>query len=282
MADGAASPLSTAGDDGEGGISALHDDILLHIIARLPFTDAARTSVLASRWRHLWRSTPLVLDDAHLPDPARAAAAVCRFLAAHPGPFHTVRLRHCRFASLYSNLPDWPRLLAAKGTQDLSLFHKPTLPQPNLPADILRCASLQCLSLAFWRFPADLSRGAGINLPHLRMLHLTSIDITESDLDYLLAVSPVLQTLTLARIKNRRLHLRSQSLRWVLVGLSRVEDFAVVDAPLLESLVLLEASSIPGGDHARVKIVCAPNLRVLGYLDPRVHKLHIGGNVIRV
>jgi hypothetical protein len=74
MADAGASLVSTAGFDGEDAISALHDDILLYIIALLPFTDAARTAVLASRWRHLWRSTPLVLDDAHIPEPARHVA----------------------------------------------------------------------------------------------------------------------------------------------------------------------------------------------------------------
>ena len=183
MSDGAASPLSTAGED---GINALHEDLLLHIITRLPFTDAARTAVLASRWRHLWCSTPLVLDDAHLLEPARAAAAVARVLSVHPGPFRTVRLRHCRFASLYRKVVEWQRLLVAKGPEELALFNKPTQFQPYLPADILRCASLQCLSLAFWRFPFDLSHGAGVILPHLWMIHLISIDISEMDLDYLL------------------------------------------------------------------------------------------------
>jgi hypothetical protein len=266
-------------DDGEDGIDALHDDLLCHIIARLPVTDAARTAVLTSRWRHLWRhlwrSTPLVLDDAHLPQLARAAAAA-RFLADHPGPFRTVHLRHCRFDSLDRELAEWPSLVATKGTQELALFNRSQRNPVVLPADILRCASLQSLSLAFWKFPVDLS---AIILPHLRTLHLISIDMTELDLDYLLAVSPVLHTLTLARAKHKRVHLRSQSLRWLLVGLYGVEDFAVVDAPLLESLVLLDT---PVYRMSYVDIACADNLRVLGYLDPRVHILYIDGNVISV
>lgn len=54
----------------------------------------------------------------------------------------------------------------------------------------------------------------------------------------------------------------------------------MVDSPLLERLILL----LPpwgGADCVRVNIACAPNLRVLGYLDPRIHRLQIGDDVIQ-
>ncbi|XP_051201781.1 F-box/FBD/LRR-repeat protein At1g51370 [Lolium perenne] len=289
MADGAA-----AGHGGKDRLNGLHDDLLHQIIAHLPFTDAARTSVLAARWRQLWRSTPLAIDDGHLPVPARATSAVARFLEEHPGPFRTVRLRHCRFASLD---PTWPRLLAGKGTlQELALHNKVGKVQPypaRLPAEILRCASLRCLSLALWEFPGDLSGGADIILPQLRVLELINIYISKEDLDTLLAFSPVLETLTVRGPwafrsgafwnyhKGKRFHLRSQSLRSVVLGLSGVEQFEVTDAPVLESLILKEQSAAGGDDGGRISIAFAPNLRVLGYLEPRVHTLQIAGNVIR-
>jgi hypothetical protein len=289
-ADGVASISSTTrGYDGEGRIDALHDDLLRHIIAWLPVTDGARTAALASRWRHLWRSTLPVLDDARLPQ-LEHAAGVARVLTVHRGPFRAVRLRQCRFDSLDRELANWPRLLSAKGTQELALFNKAVLlphlgctPRPRnspkpmrLPSDILRCTSLQCLSLAFWKLPDGLS---GVLLPHLRTLELIGMGMTELHLDCLLAASPVLHTLTLACIKDKRVHLRSQSLRCLRVGLSGTEDFAVVDAPLLESLVLLDT---PVSRGCVVDIACADNLRVLGYLDTRVHNLYIGGKLIWV
>ncbi|XP_021316673.1 F-box protein At5g03100 [Sorghum bicolor] len=47
--------LAVAGNDDRLG--SLPDDALLHVLSLLPSEDAARTCVLARRWRHLWRFT---------------------------------------------------------------------------------------------------------------------------------------------------------------------------------------------------------------------------------
>uniref|UniRef100_A0ACD5UGR4 Uncharacterized protein n=6 Tax=Avena sativa TaxID=4498 RepID=A0ACD5UGR4_AVESA len=278
MADGAAS-----GYRGENRIDALHEDLLGEIITRLPATDAANTASIARDWRHLWRSTPLVLRDCKLPE-ARRAAIVARVLDEHPGPFRTISLISSSFASLDLELADWPRLLATKRTQKLALINMPTGAQPivsRVPTDILRCGSLQELSLAFLTLPEDLPRVAVDGFPNLRELCLVRTATSYQDLEYLLAASPVLQTLMfICDLTPTRVHVRSRSIRCVLAGLSGVEEFTVVDAPLLERLFLFQPPW-GGADCVRVKIACSLNLGMLGYLDPRIHRLQIGDNIIQ-
>ncbi|KAM0919091.1 hypothetical protein ACQ4PT_008487 [Festuca glaucescens] len=277
MADGAA-PLSAA--RGRDRLSALSDDLLHKIITQhLPVTEAARTAALASRWRHLWSSTPLVLRDAALPELARDAL-VPRVLAEHPGHFRTVILHDCRLASLDRELPGWPLVLARKDTQQLDLLPNQVDTFPCIPEGILRCGTLKELSLGYWAFPVDLSRGANISLPDLRSLTLIMVVISDQDLEHLVATCPALKTLHLSSKGPTHVRLRSPSLQCALVGLWMVEDLAVVDAPLLERLVLFLPPRYDG--VVRVKIIGhAANLRVLGHLDTRVHRLQIGDIVIQ-
>lgn len=104
---------------------------------------ATPTAILATRWRGIWRSSPLFLRDAdllHAPsedEPSRAAATIGRILADHPGPFAKVHLTCYSYASRERELAEWARLLAARGVQDLILISDRDIP----PCTHLYCAS---------------------------------------------------------------------------------------------------------------------------------------------
>ncbi|CAL4962819.1 unnamed protein product [Urochloa decumbens] len=214
--------FSSPGGGGWGGveedhISALPDEILRDIISCLPAKDAARTAALSSRWRPLWRSTPLVLVDTLLvpgdgsltreAESAAAVAAVSRVLEAHPGPFRFVDLTTGAMDAHRAELARWFYLLAVKGVEELFLVNRPRPMDLPLPPAIFSLASVRRLHLSIRRFPntADLPRGAAF--PHLRELGLGCVVIEDRDLDFILARSPVLETLVF-HLSKKQVNLR--------------------------------------------------------------------------
>ena len=293
-----------AGDDtasdSDGGadiISGLPDDVLSSIVSLLPVKEAARTAVLSSRWRRLWASNPLVLDDMELilsnpSDVSAVAATVSDAMRAHPGPFLSVSLT-CYFRDADEHvLRRWVRVLASKGAQELVLNNIPWAELDLLPGALLECRSLQRLRISDWRFP-DTSGAPAVPaaLPRLRELVLGSSIIQEQDLERVLASSPVLRTLVfvLSAGVPAQVRLSSRSLGCVVLWHSVAEELAVVAAPLLERIIIHQTSASPsacrwdGSRSMRIKIGSASSvLQALGFLNPTCHELQIGETVIKV
>ncbi|XP_025822173.1 F-box/FBD/LRR-repeat protein At1g13570-like [Panicum hallii] len=287
----AARRASAADPDGIDRISGLSDALLRDIVSRLPCKDAARTAVLAARWRGVWLAAPLAVVDAHLlgrrhpasADAAAAAvtAAVSRALAAHPGPFRCAHLVSGLMDARQPHLKRWLRLLAAKGVQELVLVNRPCPREVPLPDTLFRIATLTRLYIGFWKFPRAASL-QGASFPNLRELGVCSVVVEDGDIDSLVARSTVLEILNIqGSVKGLRLV--SRSLRCVQICASVVESIAVVSTPCLDRLILWEVRGSPNpasGLRTRIKIGIAPKLRILGYLDPAQHLLEIGGTVI--
>ncbi|KAL6609432.1 hypothetical protein ACP70R_039401 [Stipagrostis hirtigluma subsp. patula] len=274
----------TAPGDGEDHIGRLPDTLLANIIHRLPTNDAGRTAALSPQWRRVWRATPLLVDDAHFarggaggPRDIPVVRALSRCVAAHPGPVGGVRITRVSFYDHEYPLGRLVAALADKGVQDLILFNRPWPLDMPLPADILRCTTLHRLYLGVWKFPKTTAARPPA-FPHLRELGLFHSIVRNEDLDALLAHSPKLEVLSVVMSYGdpSRLRLASHSLEVAVDWMSFVDEVVVQDAPCLKRLLFESVDK-----DRLVKIVRAPKLEVLGFLDLSLHVLEIGGTVIR-
>ncbi|CAO2170513.1 unnamed protein product [Urochloa humidicola] len=291
---------SGRGGGGEDRISRLPGAVLSDIVSRLPAKDAARTAALSRRWRRVWASAPLVLDDSDLlalparggrrdPEPKQWYAvtdAVSRIFIDHRGPIRCVRLTCCfmELAARHGMLGRWLRRLAGGGAEHLVLVNRPFPIFLPLPADVLRIASLRTLYLAFWRFPDTPGhpRGPAV-FPRLQEIGLYHVFVEDRDVDHLLACSPVLEKLAfVANLYKGPFRIRSRSLLCLVFWKSVTDELAVVVAPRLQRLILWQAYPCETDSRfrIRVRIGYTTELKVLGYLEPAIHQLEIGDTII--
>lgn len=303
--DAAAVVVPLAGSSEEDRISQLPEDIQRTIVSKLPVKDGGATVVLSSSWRSIWSSIPLVLDDVQLrpagvdelvdddedteliEDISRDVVwdKVTAILRSHPGPFRLVRLT----SSPASSLRAWLRIMAAKGVEELVVLNCewPTA-MMVLSVELLRCQSLKRLHLALSQMPHLPVPGRpghrrAVHFPNLEQLVLCHAFVPETDIRDFLAGCPVLKMLAFIEGSGVPPYLDVLCPRLECLLLWQFKPLKLtVDAPRIERVILWRTNQFFVPPRTRIIVRGAPNLRILGYLDPRLHILESGDTVIKV
>uniref|UniRef100_A0ACD5U332 Uncharacterized protein n=2 Tax=Avena sativa TaxID=4498 RepID=A0ACD5U332_AVESA len=250
-------------------ISLLPDEILSTVISLLPTKDAARTTVLSRRWRPLWRTSPLNLDDGHLP--RFAWKCISKILSEHRGPGRRLSLRHIVHLKTTPNLARWLGSPALDNLEVIRIYYHYEL---LLPVSVFRFApTLRHASLGGCRFPEDAP--PGLAFPQLKHLILKDVEVSEDALHGLLSACPALEILQLDWCSGfDRVVIDSPTLRrFGVVADGYLDRLVIRDAPRLERLVAF--------DYMDITVIRAPRLQMLGFLDSYKTTLHVGAMVSR-
>lgn len=256
-------------------LGELPDAILLSILSYLPLRDAARSTVLSSRWRRLFDQSLLDFNACQPfpPEGGRGCVwlihAIDSILASgRPIPVRSFRfLMYGRgFTDHMGSVSGWFRVLATRGIRevDVDMFHMAW--KLTLPASLLQLASLETLRVCF----CDLPKDAALRLPVLRTLYLSNVKMSKESLQAMLSNCPSLECAKLDNITGvEKICLLSKSLVHLYCDFGNLSELIVENAPNLEELVGIHFPN----RGATVKIVFAPKLQVLGYLAKNVRPL---------
>ncbi|KAM0838958.1 hypothetical protein ACQ4PT_060625 [Festuca glaucescens] len=263
-------------------ISNLADSTLVTILSRLCMDEAARCSILSSRWRHLFPST-LLNFRAFTRSGRNVVKAVTSILAAYPDePVRSFRTGMLFFRPQDKAAVDvWLRDLSNRGIEELSLWFGFDEKRRPIPESLFACSSLRRLHVINGTFP-DTTEAAAASLARLTKIELSDVSISQNSLSSLLSQCTVLEHLTIQFTgKLRSLHLRSRSLK-VLNSTGDFETLVIDDAPNLERVV----DKLMNQRAVDIEVVHAPKLEFLGCLGMS-NEIDVGdtifaGKVMRV
>ncbi|CAL4977081.1 unnamed protein product [Urochloa decumbens] len=170
-------------------ISFLPDAVLCSVISLLPIKEGARTQILSSRWRPLWRSAPLNLDTCGR---SISKAVLSRILSGHRGGARCFNVSYSVLGGDSATLDGWLRSAALDNLQELDFwFSSSASPRPLVPHSTLRFSStLRVAKFNYCKFPDGTAHQ--IHFPNLQQLQLCSVTISEDSLHAMLAGCPVL------------------------------------------------------------------------------------------
>lgn len=184
------------GDEGLSVLSALPDSILVYILSLLQTKDAVRTSILSTRWKHLWASVPNLnfilpheIDETSLHN---FMNFVDRVLHLHDLQFiQTFSIMAGRRGAQIdlNRFNAWIGALIKRRVLEIHLDYDQI---PKLPSSLFTCESLVVLSVSQW-LVIDLP--GSVYLPKLKTLRISFRSPNENVTRRLFRSCPVLEEL---------------------------------------------------------------------------------------
>lgn len=192
-------------------LSNLPDDILLKILEMLPLEEAMSTSLLARRWKNVWKSTSLIEVDERVEEDGRKKGS--RFLKKLIRLYQGEKLKRFSVSLKYkgkmrATYKSWMAFAVSKNVEELSLelyicesdWRRKPYPIVPLPGDLFYCSSLVRVKLTF----ANLDPLPPFHLKLLRDLHLHKCQLPDDGVERMTANCPLLHTLDLSNCNKNR------------------------------------------------------------------------------
>ncbi|KAL3529732.1 hypothetical protein ACH5RR_009054 [Cinchona calisaya] len=282
-------------------ISALPDEILIHILSFLSTKIAARTSVLSTRWRYLFASIPdidfefelkhyhyckdkTLIENAHSWSfYAFIFLASKIFMLRNAAPIRKFKLSLGALWGSLVSVDEWfqsaldiliSAALSSK-VQELKIFiGNSNYTIPLTTVGIFTSKTLVHLELHQHEH-LDLDLPNPVFLPNLKVLNMQDVNIVDDSLQRLIKGSPLLEELCLGfsclvdedKDNNVQvIHFSSPSIKKLIIQLWRGDCTIVLESNNLESLRYI----VLGCDSEPQAIINAPNLKSLAYYAPPV------------
>ncbi|XP_023919334.2 F-box/FBD/LRR-repeat protein At3g52680 [Quercus suber] len=188
-------------------ISDLPESLICHILSFLPIQEVVATSILSSRWQHLWSLfSRLDLDSKTIGDSLSCAQGQCKpfsfghivstLLTLHRAPYlRTLRLK-CFLCRNCSRLDKWIGNVVERNLEELDLQISGDYLFWKLPQSIFSCKTLVVLNL---KGAIVLDPPPSFQFPSLKILRLVHIVYRPDSVFRLLSGCPVLEDLSFQR-----------------------------------------------------------------------------------
>lgn len=240
---------------GEDKISSLPDHLLIQILSNLPTKSVVTTSILSTRWRNLWLSTPLLdIDIDDFDDDTTFVSFASRILEnTKDSCLHKLKLSFESEDVDMCSVMSWIQDAVKRKIRHLEVDCRLGYLIKTVSLTLYLCETLVSLRLHF----VMLHRFEFVSLPNLKVMHLEeNIYSNDEILENLISSCPILEDLIVVRnvdeLTVKVLRVSSQSLNSLKLVLDSSKAWyiddgddwkVIIDAPRLTYLCLIDDQS---------------------------------------